>query len=165
MRRTIWTGWAIAAACLAGAGAMAETKRIFAIPPIQWDATMGRDRPAQVYARINLAQLLSLQGKVEEALRNAQQALALSREAGFDVGQARALNVIAWWNVELGRHAEAVPYGEEALLLFRKLNKLIASGVLATEPGASFPLDRVADAMREAAKPGRQGKVLLRMGK
>ena len=49
------------------------------------------------------------------------------------------------------------------LLLFRKLNKLIASGVLATEPGAVFPLERIGDAMREAAKTGRQGKVLLRI--
>ena len=50
------------------------------------------------------------------------------------------------------------------LLLFRRLNKLIASGVLATEPGASFPLERIQDAVREAAKTGRQGKVLLRIG-
>ena len=38
-----------------------------------------------------------------------------------------------------------------------------ASGVLATEPGASFPLDHIQDAVREAAKPGRQGTVLLRI--
>jgi NADPH:quinone reductase-like Zn-dependent oxidoreductase len=49
------------------------------------------------------------------------------------------------------------------LLLFRKLNKLIASGVLATEIGPTFPLDGVKDAVREATKVGRQGKVLLRI--
>jgi NADPH:quinone reductase-like Zn-dependent oxidoreductase len=49
------------------------------------------------------------------------------------------------------------------LRLFRRLNKLIAAGVLATEPGASFPLDGIRDAVREAAKPGRRGKVLLRI--
>jgi NADPH:quinone reductase-like Zn-dependent oxidoreductase len=50
------------------------------------------------------------------------------------------------------------------LLLFRRMNKLIASGVLATEPGAAFPLERIQDAVREAAKTGRQGKVLLKIG-
>jgi NADPH:quinone reductase-like Zn-dependent oxidoreductase len=49
------------------------------------------------------------------------------------------------------------------LLLFRRLNKLIAKGLLATDTGASFPLERIQDAVREAAKPGRQGKVLLRI--
>jgi NADPH:quinone reductase-like Zn-dependent oxidoreductase len=49
------------------------------------------------------------------------------------------------------------------LFLFRRINKLIASGVLATEPGESFPLDRIRDAVREASKPGRHGKVLLRI--
>ena len=50
------------------------------------------------------------------------------------------------------------------LLLFRKLNKLIASGVLATEIGPTYPLDGVRDAVREATKVARQGKVLLRIG-
>ncbi len=49
------------------------------------------------------------------------------------------------------------------LRLFRRLNKLIAAGVLATEPGASFPLEGIGDAVREAIKPGRKGKVLLRI--
>jgi NADPH:quinone reductase-like Zn-dependent oxidoreductase len=49
------------------------------------------------------------------------------------------------------------------LRLFRRLNKLIGAGVLATEPGASFPLDRIGDAVREAMKAGRKGKVLLRI--
>jgi NADPH:quinone reductase-like Zn-dependent oxidoreductase len=49
------------------------------------------------------------------------------------------------------------------LRLFRRLNRLIASGVLATDTGASFPLDRIQEAVREAAKPGRPGKVLLRI--
>ena len=49
-------------------------------------------------------------------------------------------------------------------LLFSKLGKLIQSGVLATEVGATFPLNDVRAAVRQAALPGRQGKVLLRIG-
>ncbi len=48
--------------------------------------------------------------------------------------------------------------------LFRKLGKLIQSGVLATEVGATFPLNDVRAAVRQAAEPGRHGKVLLRIG-
>ena len=51
-----------------------------------------------------------------------------------------------------------------ALLMFREIAKLIRSGVLATETGKSFPLDAIVDAAREAEVPGRQGKVLLRIG-
>ena len=50
------------------------------------------------------------------------------------------------------------------LSLFRKLGKLIQSGVLATEVGATFPLNDVRAAVRQAAQAGRQGKVLLRIG-
>jgi NADPH:quinone reductase-like Zn-dependent oxidoreductase len=49
-------------------------------------------------------------------------------------------------------------------LLFRRLEKLIQAGVLTTEVGASFPLNDVRTAVRLAAEPGRQGKVLLRIG-
>ena len=51
------------------------------------------------------------------------------------------------------------------LLLFRKLGKLIQSGVLATEIGPTFPLDEVRAAVRQAQEPGRKGKVLLRIAK
>jgi hypothetical protein len=37
--------------------ASAETKRIFTIPPTQWDNTMSRDRPAQFYSASDLANL------------------------------------------------------------------------------------------------------------
>lgn len=49
------------------------------------------------------------------------------------------------------------------LLLFRKLGKLIQEGVLASEFGATFALDDIQAAVRQADKPGRQGKVLLRI--
>jgi NADPH:quinone reductase-like Zn-dependent oxidoreductase len=48
-----------------------------------------------------------------------------------------------------------------ALLLFREIAAQIRSGVLATEVGARFPLDAVADAVRQAEAVGKRGKVLL----
>ena len=52
----------------------------------------------------------------------------------------------------------------QKLQLIRRIGGLMEAGVLRTEEGASFPLDRVADAVREAAAPGKSGKVLLRIG-
>jgi NADPH:quinone reductase-like Zn-dependent oxidoreductase len=51
------------------------------------------------------------------------------------------------------------------LLLFRRIGKLLREGVLSSEVGTSFPLDEVRAAVRQAATPGRQGKVLLRIGR
>lgn len=50
------------------------------------------------------------------------------------------------------------------LSLFSQIQSLMREGVLATEPGSAYPMDRIADAVREAEKPGRGGKVLLRIG-
>ena len=50
------------------------------------------------------------------------------------------------------------------LQLIREVRTLMKAGVLKTEPGTAFPLDRVQDAVREAAAPGKAGKVLLRIG-
>jgi NADPH:quinone reductase-like Zn-dependent oxidoreductase len=50
------------------------------------------------------------------------------------------------------------------LWLFRQIGKLIRAGVLTSEMGTSFPLSDIRAAIRQAALPGRQGKVLLRMG-
>jgi NADPH:quinone reductase-like Zn-dependent oxidoreductase len=50
------------------------------------------------------------------------------------------------------------------LSLFSQITSLLREGVLATEAGTTFPLDQVADAVREAEKPARGGKVLLRIG-
>ncbi len=49
------------------------------------------------------------------------------------------------------------------LLLFREIADLIRKGVLATELGHEFPLGAIGDAVREAEKVGRRGKVLLRI--
>jgi NADPH:quinone reductase-like Zn-dependent oxidoreductase len=49
------------------------------------------------------------------------------------------------------------------LRLFRRIRKFMASGVLASEIGASFSLEEIQTAVRRATEPGRHGKVLLRM--
>lgn len=48
--------------------------------------------------------------------------------------------------------------------LFRKLGRLLANGVIATEVGKMFPLEQAADAVRLADQAGKQGKVLFRIG-
>ncbi len=50
------------------------------------------------------------------------------------------------------------------VLLFREISGLIRKGVLATETGREFPLDAIAEAVREADAVGRRGKALLRIG-
>lgn len=50
------------------------------------------------------------------------------------------------------------------LWLFRQIGKLMRAGVLVSEVGKSFALSDIHAAVRQAAQPGRQGKVLLRMG-
>jgi NADPH:quinone reductase len=52
----------------------------------------------------------------------------------------------------------------QSLLLFREIAKLLRNGVLATEVGATFPLESIAEAARLADSVGRQGKVLLKIG-
>jgi NADPH:quinone reductase len=49
------------------------------------------------------------------------------------------------------------------LWLFRQIGKLLRAGVLVSEVGKSFALTDIHAAVRQAAQPGRQGKVLLRM--
>jgi hypothetical protein len=49
--------WLIGALLLPLAGASAETKRIFPIPPIQWDNAMLRDKPAQIFGPSDLGAL------------------------------------------------------------------------------------------------------------
>lgn len=49
------------------------------------------------------------------------------------------------------------------LKLIRTVSGLIQEGVLTSQIGEVFPLDRVSDAVRAAETPGRTGKVLLRI--
>jgi hypothetical protein len=47
----------LAVLLLAGTQASAETKRIFTVPPLQWDNAMSRDRPAQIHGPTDLGNL------------------------------------------------------------------------------------------------------------
>jgi NADPH:quinone reductase-like Zn-dependent oxidoreductase len=49
------------------------------------------------------------------------------------------------------------------LRLFRDINRLIKEGVLTAEIGASFPLDQIQAAAKQAETVARQGKVLLKL--
>lgn len=49
------------------------------------------------------------------------------------------------------------------LSLFSQITSLLREGVVTTQPGTAYPLDRVAEAVAEAERPGRGGKVLLRI--
>ena len=50
------------------------------------------------------------------------------------------------------------------LRLIREVRSLMREGVLKTHIAETFPLDRVQDAVRMAATPGKAGKVLLKIG-
>jgi len=82
--------------------------------------------------------------------------LALDSRA-LMVGQKR---VEGFWLSEWMRDAGLMTKAR----LFWKIGRLMQAGVLTSEVGASFPLSDIQAAVRQAAKPGRQGKVLLRIG-
>jgi NADPH2:quinone reductase len=50
------------------------------------------------------------------------------------------------------------------LRLIRSITQLIAEGVLSSDLGDCFPLERVADAVRAAESQGKSGKIILRIG-
>jgi NADPH:quinone reductase-like Zn-dependent oxidoreductase len=58
--------------------------------------------------------------------------------------------------------ARSIP---QSLRLFREIAGLIRSGVLATETGPAFPMDRIVEAARAAEEVGKKGKVLLQIGR
>ncbi len=49
------------------------------------------------------------------------------------------------------------------LKLVRKITKLMLAGVLVSEVGETYPLENIAEAVTQAEKPGRGGKVLLKI--
>jgi predicted amino acid racemase len=49
------------------------------------------------------------------------------------------------------------------LAIFRQINTLIRDGTLATDIGTIFSLGELSQALQEAEKVGRGGKVLLRI--
>jgi NADPH2:quinone reductase len=50
------------------------------------------------------------------------------------------------------------------IALFREIGTLIRAGVLDSEPGETFPLERITDAVRASEAVGKRGKVLLSIG-
>ncbi|MBX9579900.1 MAG: zinc-dependent alcohol dehydrogenase family protein [Gemmataceae bacterium] len=50
------------------------------------------------------------------------------------------------------------------LRLFREVGRLIADGTLRSDISATYPLDRIGDAVRHAASGAKGGKVLVRLG-
>src|SRR5262249_17535425 len=50
------------------------------------------------------------------------------------------------------------------LLLIRRIRNLMRASVLVSEVGSTFSLDQINEAVQQAEKPGRQGKVLLKIG-
>jgi NADPH:quinone reductase-like Zn-dependent oxidoreductase len=50
------------------------------------------------------------------------------------------------------------------LSLFRQIGSLLREGVVTTEVGATFALEQIQEAVRQAQTPARQGKVILRIG-
>jgi NADPH:quinone reductase-like Zn-dependent oxidoreductase len=71
-----------------------------------------------------------------------------------------SLKVEGFW---LGHWAKSRSLPKK-LRLIRQIRKLIASGVLASDVAATYPLDQVTDAVRNAAAPAKSGKVLLAIG-
>ena len=51
------------------------------------------------------------------------------------------------------------------LKLFREIKRMLVAGVLTTTVEAGFSLSDIGQAVRAADKPGKTGKILLRMGK
>jgi NADPH:quinone reductase-like Zn-dependent oxidoreductase len=72
------------------------------------------------------------------------------------VGQKR---VEGFWLSEWSRGQSVLTM----LRLFRRIGRLLGDGVLASDVGRAFPLEEVRAAVEQAARPGRDGKVLLRM--
>ena len=67
--------------------------------------------------------------------------------------------VQGFWLADYVRHRSPL----KMLFLLRKVGKLISKGILVSEIAATFPLDKIKDAVQAAETPGRQGKILLKM--
>jgi NADPH:quinone reductase-like Zn-dependent oxidoreductase len=74
---------------------------------------------------------------------------------------ASSLKVEGFWLSNWARQQGVITM----LGLFRRIRKLMAVGVLKTGIGSTFPMEEIQTAVREAANPGKGGKVLLRFGK
>jgi NADPH:quinone reductase-like Zn-dependent oxidoreductase len=62
----------------------------------------------------------------------------------------------------LGRYMQSLGLLKKVALI-QRVSKLVSAGVLAAPIGDTFPLERIADAVRAAETPGKAGKVLVRI--
>ncbi len=63
----------------------------------------------------------------------------------------------------LSRHMQALGVVGK-LKLVRKITQLMKAGILVSDVGETYPLEDIAKAARQSERPGRGGKVLLRIG-
>jgi NADPH:quinone reductase-like Zn-dependent oxidoreductase len=68
--------------------------------------------------------------------------------------------VEGFWLADFARR-QSIP---GMLRLFGRVRALMREGVLHTDVAGTYPLERIADAVKHATTPGRGGKVLLRIG-
>jgi tetratricopeptide (TPR) repeat protein len=96
------------------------------------------DHIGQGTTHINIGTLLDARGDhgdYAEALRHSQHAYDQYRAAGYQVGQARALNCIGMCRAKLGDFQQALPYCERALAVMRELGDAM---------GAAYTMDSLA---------------------
>jgi NADPH:quinone reductase-like Zn-dependent oxidoreductase len=85
----------------------------------------------------------------------AEEALSIHPRA-LMVGQKR---IEGFWLSEWVKGRNAL----KMLQLFRRVGRLMSQGILTSEIGATFSLEDIKPAVEQAAKPGRDGKVLLKI--
>ncbi|MDB5311882.1 MAG: adhT 1 [Gemmataceae bacterium] len=71
-----------------------------------------------------------------------------------------AIRVEGFWLADWAKR-QSIP---RMLRLFRRVRALMTDGTLRSDIAATYPLDRVSEAVTHAAAPGKGGKVLLRIG-
>jgi DNA-binding SARP family transcriptional activator/Tfp pilus assembly protein PilF len=79
------------------------------------------DRVGQARAYLDLMSLSEREDRLDDSLGYGEQALEVSRAAGYDTGQARALNMIGWLFARRGDYEAALHRCEQALELQRVL--------------------------------------------
>jgi tetratricopeptide (TPR) repeat protein len=70
---------------------------------------------------LGLARVFELQDRYQDALRHAEQSLALHRSGGNRPGEADALNAVGWCQAHLGRYHQALDRCLQALAVQREL--------------------------------------------
>ncbi|WP_370949573.1 BTAD domain-containing putative transcriptional regulator [Amycolatopsis sp. cg5] len=93
------------------------------------------DRIAQADIHLQLDWACGQQGRNEEALTHALEALRLYQAEQHESGQALALNDVGWYHANLGTYTEALTYCDEALRLHRKLGNRVGEAATSDSVG------------------------------